>query len=400
MYLRIRKNCVITALLIFCLLNLASLDFIGGNALNMLNNLLRVVAAVCALLLYVIERRRKLSAMVLLTVIMQFWVLFSTIINHGSLRSCVLSAGSIMALVFVFESMHANGKDFVHGFMAVSELVCYANLVSILLYPNGMYRNVTTAYSWSTELNWLLGNKNNFTPYLLVFCVVAYLYRSQGGSPVREWGIYIASLISVLLARSSASIIGFALLPIGFLIARRSKIKLNASFFLAVNAALFLIIVVFRLQDVFSIVIEFVLNKSLSFTGRTILWDKVFKLIGEKPLLGYGLQETGYLITLTNVRFGMHAHNIVLQYFFEGGIIYLGLYVTMLIMITRRLKKVEQSPEARCIIIALFLFLVMALMEPYRNPFVYVLYFFGYYIKDFIEQDQKPQKVSLLNSGF
>ncbi|MFR3202482.1 MAG: O-antigen ligase family protein [[Clostridium] leptum] len=59
--------------------------------------------------------------------------------------------------------------------------------------------------------------------------------------------------------------------------------------YLILNILLFFVIVIFRMQNLFAFLIEDILHKNLTLTGRTVIWDRTLELIGEKPILGHGV---------------------------------------------------------------------------------------------------------------
>ena len=54
-----------------------------------------------------------------------------------------------------------------------------------------------------------------------------------------------------------------------------------------------------------------------SATGRTEIWAEAIRLIGERPLTGYGLNSSPALME----DFSYHTHNLVLHATFSGGVV-------------------------------------------------------------------------------
>ena len=67
-------------------------------------------------------------------------------------------------------------------------------------------------------------------------------------------------------------------------------------------------IVLLRLQNIFSFIIQNILGKDLTFTGRTRIWDNAIEFIKARFIIGYG-KETGAVIAskLGDIKF-THAH--------------------------------------------------------------------------------------------
>ena len=152
------------------------------------------------------------------------------------------------------------------------------------------------------------------------------------------------------------------------------------------------------------------LHKNITFSGRTNLWDVLFQIIREKPLLGYGVQSEMEAIALTGYKFGTNAHGIVMQYLYQGGAIQLTLYILMLVVIYRRLRRTQDRAITQGISSVLFAFQIMGLAEAYqRHPILFSLYYFAYFagsisgIQPILVQSSKSRrrrgkKVALLDN--
>lgn len=373
--LRIRPYTFWSYLFILAISNLPIWNYMG--LLGLLNDMVRVIAASAAILFYVLKgkwRHMRFSAVTTLMLAMQVWLWITSLNNNGSIRLCIVQTLAVVAFAFVFEDTKNHSSELINGMMLAAETLCYINLLTIILFPGGLYES--TLY-WQ---NWVLGYKNQFVPYILVFCMIAFLYRAQGGLWFREVGIYVASFVSVILADSSTSIVGIAVLVIIVLLNRVCKIRFNVYWLAIINLALLLIVPVFRLHEVFSFLIEDILGRSMTFTGRTRLWDMIYDAIAAKPWMGYGLQEIEGMERQFGLRWAYHAHNLVFDYLYQGGFILLAIYVIMLLVIYKKLRRVQNYQEAQVAIAVLFVFQLMSLVEVYSNTFIYLIYFLAYYV--------------------
>ena len=372
MRVKLKWNSIIAFFVFFGLLDLNVADYV--SYLDVVNKVLRVLSGAGALILYFTRKREKISILTITVLLMQGWMLVSTLLNGSNLWRWLIDMVSIMAVVLVFESMSTSLGELIDGLMVLGELVCYTNLITIILFPGGLYQS--ELYS----CNWLLGHKNLFAPYLMVFCVSAFLYRCQGGKRWREWGIYISSVASCILADSATSSVGLILLIVLLQLIRVIRFRFNPYMLISLNAIIYTFVVFLSGQRLFKYFIEIILNKNLTFTGRVALWDRVINLILQKPVIGYGSRSGSEIRAFFQRRWASHAHNIVLQYLFSGGFIFLALYIVMLIICAERLRKQQISVEAQSIMLVLFVFQIMALMEAYQNAFVYILYGMAFHV--------------------
>ena len=120
----------------------------------------------------------------------------------------------------------------------------------------------------------------------------------------------------------SAAIMTLAVFSAGILLLSDAYGKLrNIYKILSVSVVIFVLaIVVFRLQNYFSVILIDLLGESLDLNGRTIIWDSVLSQIqGVNWIIGHGtgFQKQFYL----NGKYTTFAHNQYLAILFDYGLI-------------------------------------------------------------------------------
>jgi O-antigen ligase len=100
--------------------------------------------------------------------------------------------------------------------------------------------------------------------------------------------------------------------------------------------------VIFRLQERFAWFIEGVLGKTLTFTGRTAIWDYVIDSFSSSPAMGHGLHA--YIATLNGFDFA-HAHDLYLSVLYNSGVIGLGCLLLFLLMSIRPLTRASSDVQ-------------------------------------------------------
>lgn len=392
----------------YCLLTLFIMrwpvnDFIGNGFTQGLENTLRVLASLCILLLFLrkvwkgnylnsIRRPADLPLVFLMLVLLHLWEVLSTLYNNGNLKTSFFSIlCPIIVIGLLFETMRDRPGIIIKGGMALSEILIYGNLLTILLFPDGMYGTGAGGDGlWFSQLNWLLDNKNDIIVYCLFACMMASIYRSQGGSVWRERWLYAASIFSIFLTQSAASMLGITLFTLLMLILKTQKIRFNVYVLLTFNIAIFFLIFVFRAQDLFSFLIQDVFHKTLTLTGRTRIWDAIWPLVWENPLLGLGIMKYGELHHLLGIRGGGHAHNLILNYLSIGGIPSLLFYLAAMFFVYRKLHRYQNTVAGQILAVTLFIFQILAVQLPYHKMpmplFVYQIYFIAYYVDAFADK--------------
>lgn len=113
----------------------------------------------------------------------------------------------------------------------------------------------------------------------------------------------------------------------------------------------------------------FLIPRYSPFSNQLTVWGKAATAISQRPFIGYGLErfEVGFKNTLIpnkdfdlyNVRFDK-AHNEILEQGVAGGTITMLLYIFLIIIAIKLLRKAEQSPWTEANLLAMVAFLVVS----------------------------------------
>src|SRR5699024_239341 len=145
----------------------------------------------------------------------------------------------------------------------------------------------------SGHIEYLLGGKNHliFTTIPFMSIVYIYSYKKYEKLTITNLSLIFTSLISIILAGSGTGII-LSLVYIVFIVFPKTLYPSIYSY-IAINIALFVMIIIYRVHEKwFSFIIVDVLEKSTTFSGRTLLWDISLDAIKSKPLIGHGRGNT------------------------------------------------------------------------------------------------------------
>lgn len=181
---------------------------------------------------------------------------------------------------------------------------------------------------------------------------------------VRTAILYLVGVAQVLLAPSSNSLIVVCLIPLALVLLQRKVTRrfLNAYTYISAYAVAYVSIVVLRLQGFFDFLIEGLLGKSLSFTGRTEIWDAAISNVVETNLLiGCGKDWFAYGGEVVS-----SAHNMILETFVQGGLLDVLSLVTALMIAALSLYRSRLSRSSAYLAMGLGCFLLIGLMEQMR----------------------------------
>ena len=240
----------------------------------------------------------------------------------------------------------------------------FINFINVILYPNGWYSSQTY------DLNWFLGYKNvmirTLLPALIINAILAF--HEYGKLRAKNIILYIICLLTTLFSQSSTSlvmIVLYGLLIIAVPIIKKIKYYSLTTVFL-IHFILAVAIVLFNFQERYASFFEEELDRDVTFTGRTFIWEYGLIKVLQSPIIGYGY-HSGLEWNKILGDFGSltlsHPHNFLLYSLLEGGIVYLGLYIVLLIYITVYTWKQRQSLELYLLTTMYFVFFIGGISE-------------------------------------
>jgi O-antigen ligase len=112
---------------------------------------------------------------------------------------------------------------------------------------------------------------------------------------------------------------------------------------------------------------------------RINLWEKVIKYIEDSPIVGYGLESGVVRETKTGFYWAVHAHNLILEILYLGGLVYFALFILVICLCGRKMMKRKNNFVVIVISAAFGGWSVHSIVEPYIAPFLMGLFIIGYY---------------------
>lgn len=352
-YMLFLSSPLISLLLLLPFLTPESIPYLSPVA-DFLSDCWLFLATFIILVLYII--RGKASPIVIVIAVYESVILFSTIMNSGvvliTIKNLVLTIGLCMLIDL---QLNTRPGRFLKLFFFVLSGMVIINLITVILYPDGLYK------SEFYVRNWFLGYKNVQTLYIYPLLAVFEVYSMK-----RQWsfafkaGCVALFVFSVYLIGDGGSAIASITLWIVLWLAcegvKLTKL-LTVYRVLLAHFIFFICIIFFRLQNYLSFIIENWLKKSLTFTGRTSRWDIAFQLIAKKPVLGWG-QQSGEVMRTELLNGLSHCHNEFLQILFQSGIIGLSIFLIAFYLLHQRMTHVQNRKLVFlfcCILLCFFL---------------------------------------------
>lgn len=350
----------------------------------MIINFLKLVSVV--VVVFTVYKRKYLSIKMQLLFLFGISIIFPTLLYSGDKVTIFNYFISFWCLAYLVD-MFNKDEMFLGTLLFCFEIFIYINFITMILHPNGLYYT-GTIYTGIAYQNWFLGFKNILICYFLPGFIVSYLYMNLTGKRFRTIFLTIIILISTFISGSTTTLVGITILllfSIFSFLQKQYKIFNFKNYFIF-SIILFFSIVIFRLQNLFEFFIVDILNKDLTFTNRTELWDVTLNAIKNHPIIGHGWQNTDIRHMMYNSSTIITAHNQLLEYLYLGGIVSIAILLIILRRANRDLKNYYHDKNVQLISLGFFIYQILNLTEVYLNPIVLLLLIFVVFGDKFIIQ--------------
>lgn len=293
-------------------------------------------------------------------------IFLSTVVMGGDLRRCFSMIYPILAtnaLILLYVRKEYAFCCLINAISGLYLLLAVINFVLMVVYPQ-MYGD-----------NYFLGGENHIGHTLLMGLLYNYLY-SYVISDSRRLLYYVIVLVpTLLMVWSGATLLGFAFLAFSIFFPFAKKVIGRTPLLLCVSIYGYIFFTVVTLATTgmlengyIQYVVEDVLGKDMTFSGRVFIWVVVLSGILDSPLLGHGMRDTGDLFTIyvpmpnrPPYQGTFSAHNQILQFLYEGGFLSLIFVLLCVSKVSKLLKDctdIKLASFFKCVLIA-WLIMVM-----------------------------------------
>lgn len=374
-----------------------SIKYVG--LIDNIYKVLKLFASFC-LLIYYIFYYRKISKLFVFTSLLQIIMFISTVINGGDIVRFAGPAITTVTMVSAAEVL-IDKKYIIEvlKYVNIYLRICFIlNIISLVLIDGFSINFSNSVY--------FLGIDNRFVFTLIpwiVFEGIVSVY--ENGKLDKKWLlITIMSEIVLLLKFSvAAMLVVFLFIIIYFIPKVRYKSKYYGVLICYILSNILLIFL--KIQNVFKPMLS-ILNKDVTLSGRTFLWDAIINLMKTNPLFGIGMQSTLFDKTFfyestkpLYLEFCKvtHAHNSIMTYLYRGGIISVIVFIIILVYITKKLRDNSNSKYNKI----LFTFLIVVLILSLFDTIDFACLFFIFSIicnlnKIYIKQKERKNKIKIL----
>lgn len=298
-----------------------------------------------------------------------------TLINATDIKSAIYKTVEVLLLLMIINYRY-DLKLIIKTCAIVLSCCTYLNLLIMLMFPDWMFvaKDVFDSY--------LLGGNYNQIGCRLICAIIMNLLCLKFS---KKWIIntilvFIVSIATLALVGSMTSLSGIILFSVFCLIPSHKLQKATLIIFV-------LFIILFQITIVFNgkglhnnpyavYIIEDVLQKDITFTNRTSLWDSAGKIFIESPIIGYGFVNNDWYISNMN-SFAIGPHNFIYSILINGGVVLFTIFTIICIL---SLQKILSSYDkiATILLMGISTLFFMATMEVYPFIFIFMLLFFTY----------------------
>ena len=348
---------------------------------------LQILAGIVIILLLLKSRLwKKIPPIFLFFVAILFIMCLAAVVNDGSLKRSLEYSFTILVICLVIEyGILHDIRHFLLGEMVFFGCLMIINLITVFLFPKGMYD-----YIIYTDC-WFLGFKSGHFAYQIAFLFFSLMYSiicDKKKIFIYYIGLALTLLSSILVKNTTAMMILIPIIIVSIIpkILNLTKV-FNILTYTGIGIAMNLIFVVFRRQDLFSWLIVNILHKRLDLTYRIQIWDKAVEAIREHLILGHGYQ------TFVYPNLAETTHNEYMEILYKAGIVGLVVFLALLAFVIYRLFKNRKDAIGKWVAVFVGGFFWMFVIEQYAFSFFFYLFLFAYHCTDLIrmreEQDQE-----------
>ena len=328
--------------------------------------------------LVLLGRQRTLHLFDFLVLMFVFILEGISLMNGTDWKNWLYSTLSISAYIFIFNYYQEQYRALILAILCVLSIAVYCQLYQCVTHPD-MWLLEDTKENHGFILG---GNYNQMGCRLIIALTVGMLSIKYS-----KWlwlnlvPLFISCFAILFMVKSMTSLSCLFLFLLFFLVPNKRLLSFGA-ICVYVGAVLFQVVVCFsgtglENNDLARWFIVDVLEKDMTFTGRTEMWDSALRVIAESPVWGYGFVDSDWFHAHMSSR-AIGAHNFILNTMVYGGVMLLVLYLAIAAKSIGNLIRINDITSIK-MIAAFGVMSIMMLFEVYGISLVFLLLTIMYY---------------------
>ena len=325
-------------------------------------------------------------------------VVVSAIANQQEITDTADWVSMIGIVAIIGISLRSDPYSFLKPVRLLLELYLYINLVTIIMFPDGLYLTLLREGGYYSEgydagyygACWFLGYKNPIARIAIPALCISVLcdYKSKGTITIRTWALFLVAFSQAAMVLTTNGIVFIALMllltVLQFGLNRLKSLTLHH--YLSIAVVFFIVIVVVGAQ--FGIIenILHLFGKDATFVGRTYIWREALENFTTFPFLGIG---TSYLtLTAAGAWSGWiaHPHNYILYILLKGGLLAFIIVAAVLIIASNNLKLHQYTKVAFILSAGIGVLLLIGMTESLTETvLLYPLVYMGCHVSQYVD---------------
>jgi hypothetical protein len=346
---------------------------------------LRIVA-VCAFIAVCIRLFRdgvSLTPVVGWLLVAEIQLFISTWLYSGDMQSCIFTALSHLGVAFLVVHATRDQGRATNQFMSI---LAWVLLIYLACNAWTIFFATGSQIEWSngfTQTSYFLGIRTRVTDVIfpaILFCAVSDL-ADKGKVGKRTVAAVMLGLVQAYYLSVSTAFVGFAVLIsvsafYVLVVASRPLLSLRNIVISSTLLSAFFVIGRGAKNGVVEGIAAQILEKSLTFTGRTEIWVNALPYVTQSPWIGHGVNgNLGAFVPWQSGRL-WQAHNQYLQLAYDSGLIGVAIYVAFSYAAASALDRSVAPVPVKAVFAGVFAaFAVMSVSEifTYNMGVMYVL---------------------------
>ena len=381
MQIRLRELTLLPCLLMMVFALYVSISFVEIEMQTASYGMLALMLLGTLFSFFLIVRQRTITRADLLVLFFLVYVAMSSFASGTDGKQWVYGCLAICCLRFTFNYYRDNLSPLIVGLALGFTLAVAAQFYQLVTHPE-----IWIVADAKENTGYVLGGNYNQVAARLLVALMLDIFCLRYS---RYFWFLLVPCIAMCLATpimvGSMTAITSILLFLLLCLLPSTNLRRTSVLALLLFVALFQLLVCFNGKgiedsDLAVWFVEDVLGKNITFTYRTHLWDAALRIIGESPLLGYGLPTRDWYYTNMS-SFAVGPHNFLLATLIYGGVIAFALYLYLL---GHSLLRVFRQPGygADCILSGIAVLCLMMLMEVYPVAIVFTFLIMAEYYSD------------------
>ena len=299
---------------------------------------------------------------------------------HGGDYKLLFRAIVHLLSVLLLVSYELNRKDncFLEACAWFFTVMLVINLVFLILKPEGLGEIATYSadkqFRQIDRINFLEVDNRLSLPTLIAIAT-AYLLPDKKINKVLRITALVTGGATNLLTMSGTGIGSYFVMLVYVLFIHKSKIRsklVNVKTLLFAYFICMLLIVYAGMIPPLAHIIQSVLHKDLTFSGRTFIWEMCIERISKHPVIGYGNFDNGWIIMWHGIT--RNAHNLFFDILIQGGIVLLTGYLTMVFTVFKTISDDKDKRKGILLVFLFCLFVVMLCESFLDNNYIFLAF--------------------------